>query len=109
MQPMILLHEVPRRCPMCNGLLFSCAPKPRISRKALITAMLGVPLSGLWTLLFWLSSKKFFVPNGVGGFLLYLWPAFVTVWHAMGMPEVVIAKCYQCSWRRTFPIRKPRV
>ena len=109
----MLLSEVPKQCPECDAKLFASMPKPSISKKAILVALSGIPLTGVWVLCYLMFSPTYIVPTGLGGvlivFLVYCWPLCVTVICAKRFPEVIRAKCYKCNWGELFQIETPKI
>lgn len=108
----VLYNELPGKCPDCNTPV---APStPTNSKKAHLSVLLGVLLTGAWLIIYFKFIYKG-VPNSVylkqvaWAIIMNSWPAFLIGYLASKLPQVVHRKCIKCSWKKTYEIKLPNI
>jgi len=109
----VLLNDIPRRCVKCDAVVFTGAPRPKISKKAFLIGAVGMGVNVVWVILFVLFSPVYVTPRGELGILIcifiYGWPFYVSLIIARLVPPVVVAKCYSCKHTESYSIVKPKL
>ena len=109
----VLLKDVPRKCPKCDVFVFTEAPRPRLSRKTKLIALLGFIGTVIWAPLFLLYSPVLIYPTGIGGLIIcvvvYAWPLWLAVLAGQTLPPSVYFKCFKCGQSEEYSIEKPKL
>jgi len=106
----ILLNESPKKCPKCDMPL--AQTPPRSSKKALCFIPLGIILTVIWLLIFFIfiyGGNPDSVSTGQVAIVIIIncWPALIMGYLGSKLPQVIERKCIKCHWCKIYQIRVP--
>ena len=108
----ILLNEAPKKCPKCDIPLSQTSP--RGSKKALCFIPLGIILTAIWLLIFFIFIYKgnpdaVYTGQVAIVIILNCWPAVIMGYLGSRLPQVIQRKCIKCDWEKTYQLKSPKI